>query len=146
MAIGLENLVAAKQLKLEASSADELDTLLKRAASFLTDAGNKALAPSSRFSLAYDAAFSLSTAALRMAGYRADSSRGHRSIVFQALPHTVGAPSELWTALSAAHDRRNAVEYTAAMAPTDVEVKDLLAITRKLDELVRSKIRRSNAL
>jgi hypothetical protein len=118
-----------------------LDTLVKRAASFLTDAGNSALAPASRFSLAYDAAFALATAALRLKGYRADSSRGHRAVVFQALPHTVDAPREIWAGLSAAHDRRNAVEYTAAIAPTDAEVSDLIGNARKLNELVRAQIR-----
>lgn len=101
----LENLVAAKQLKAEPTSAGEIDTLLKRAASLLTDAGNEALSPASRYSLAYDAAFALATAALRNQGYRPDTTRGHRAVVFQALPHTAGAATELWTALNAAHDR-----------------------------------------
>ncbi|HSQ11031.1 MAG TPA: hypothetical protein VLN25_10535 [Burkholderiaceae bacterium] len=112
-------------------------TLLQRATSLLTDAANTALAPASRHSLAYDAAFALATAALRMRGYRADAARGNRSIVFQTLPHTVGAAAELWSALSAAHDRRNALEYSAALAPTQTEVADLLLQVRSLDRLVR---------
>lgn len=141
MSSALENLAAARQLKAEPSSRDELEALMKRASTFLTDAGNAALAPASRFSLGYDAAFVLATAAMRISGYRADASRGHRIVVFQALPHTIDAPQELWTALSAAHERRNAVEYTAAMAPTDVEASDLLAVTRKLEVLVRSAVK-----
>ena len=100
MASPLENLVAQKQLKVEASTPAELSALLNRAAGLLTDAGNKALGPVSRFSLAYDAAFALATAALRICGYRADAARGHRAVVFQVLPHTLNAPAELWTALS----------------------------------------------
>lgn len=133
----LDNLVAARSLKAEPSSPQEVQALLQRAASLLTDAGNVGLSPASRFSLAYDAAFALATAALRLRGYRPDAARGHRAIVFQTLPHTVRAPTELWTALSAAHDRRNAVEYTAALAPTRAEVDDLLAQARSLDALVR---------
>ncbi len=142
MASPLENLVAQKQLKVEPFAPAEIESLLKRAAGLLTDAGNKALGPASRFCLAYDAAFALATAALRMSGYRADISRGHRAIIFQVLPHTLDAPADLWTGLSAMHDRRNAVEYSAALAPTDAEVRDLLSLTRKLDTMVRSRLLR----
>ena len=137
MANPLENLVAARQLKAEPASAAEVDALIKRAASLLTDAGNEALSPASRYTLAYDAAFALATAALRNRGYRPDATRGHRVVVFQSLPHTVGAVTELWTALTAAHDRRNALEYSAAAAPTVAEAKDLLVQARKLDALLR---------
>ena len=114
MAAALDNLVAARQLKAEPSSPAEIDALLKRAAGLLTDAGNSALSPVSRFSLAYDAAFALATASLRSTGYRADAACGHRAVVFQVLPHTLKAPQDLWTALSAAHDRRNAVGLVSA--------------------------------
>jgi hypothetical protein len=145
MAKELDNLVAARQLKAEPSSPAEIETLLKRAAGLLTDAGNSALGPASRFSLSYDAAFSLATAALRLAGYRADASRGHRVVVFHVLPHTLDAPTEFWTALSAVHDRRNAIEYSAALAPTDAEVRDLLSLARKLDVMVRARVAKARA-
>jgi hypothetical protein len=58
-------------------------------------------------------------------------------VVFQALPHTVDAPRELWTALAAAHERRNALEYSAALAPSLAEVTDLLTQAKALDRLVR---------
>ena len=38
---------------------------------------------------------------------------------------------------AAAHDRRNAIEYSAALAPTQAEVADLLTQARALDRLVR---------
>jgi hypothetical protein len=134
----LDNLVALRHLKAEAASATEVATLLQRAATLLSDAGNSALAPASRFNLAYDAAFALATTALRLRGYRPDDARGHRAVVFQAPVHTVDAPTELWSALSAAHDRGNgnALAYSAAMSPTQAEVADLLAQTRTLEKLV----------
>jgi len=139
----LDNLVSARQLKAEPSSPAEIDALLRRAEGLLADAGGAALGAPSRFSLAYDAAFALATVALRMAGYRADAARGHRALVFQVLPHTAEAPTDLWTALSAAHDRRNAVEYSAALAPTDAEARDLLVQARKLDAMVRARVGKS---
>jgi hypothetical protein len=140
MATALDNLVAARQLKAEPSSPAEIEALLKRAAGLLTDAGNPALSPAGRFALAYDAAFALATASLRSAGYRADAARGHRVVVFQVLPHTLQAPQDLWTARSAAHDRRNAVEYSSALAPTESEARDLLSLARKLDGMVRARV------
>lgn len=140
MAKPLDNLVVARQLKAEPSSPAEIDALLKRAAGLLTDAGNSALSPVSRFSLAYDAAFALATASLRSEGFRADAARGHRAVFFQVLPHTLKAPQDLWTALSAAHDRRNAVEYSSALAPTESEARDLLSLARKLDDMVRARV------
>ena len=92
MVKALDNLVAAKQLKVEPGSVEETNTLLKRAAGLLGDAGNASLGFPSRFSLAYEAAFALATAALRFSGYRADAARGHRAVVFQVLPHTLDAP------------------------------------------------------
>ena len=93
----LDNLVAIRQLKVEPASNAEVATLLQRATTLSSDAGNTSLAPASRFNLAYDAA----------------------------------------SALSAAHDRRNALAYSAAMSPSQAEVADLLAHTRALDRLVR---------
>lgn len=58
----LDNLVAVRLLKAEPASEAEVATLLQRAAALLTDAGNAALAPASRFNLAYDAAMSPSQA------------------------------------------------------------------------------------
>ena len=140
MAKALDNLVAARQLKAEPWSAAETNILLKRAAGLLEDAANASLGSPSRFSLAYEAAFALATAALRLAGYRADGARGHRAAVYQALPHTIDATVELWTGLSAAHDRRNAVEYSAALAPSEAEARDLLRMARKLEGMVRARI------
>jgi hypothetical protein len=133
----LDNLVAQRQLKAEPSSAKEVEALLKRSATALTDARREDLAPASRFSLAYDAAFALASAALRLLGYRADVERGHRAVVFMALPHSVEAPPQLWSALVAAHRRRNAVEYTSAIAASTAEVADLLEQVKALDSLVR---------
>ncbi len=76
MATALDNLVVARQLKAEPSSPAEIDALLKRAAGLLTDAGNAALSPVSRFTLAYDAAFALATASLHAIGRAAAASCG----------------------------------------------------------------------
>jgi hypothetical protein len=57
-----------------------------------------------------------------------------------------GAPPELWAALTSAHDRRNAIERSAALAPTQAEVADPLAQARSLDRLMRKAAGRQAAL
>lgn len=73
----------------------------------LRDSRNHALAPESRFDLAYNAAHALCLAALRRCGYRAK----HRYIVFQSLPHTLGLGPEVWRVLDKCHQIRNVAEY-----------------------------------
>jgi hypothetical protein len=132
----LENLVAARQLKTEPSSPDEVAVLFKRAAGLLTDAGNTALGPASRFALAYDAAFALATAALRSAGFRADAARGHRGI---PLTHpTTSGPGSL------RHTSGETLSSTARpLSPSVAEANDLVALARKLDTLVRTSLKNS---
>ncbi|MDZ7734716.1 MAG: hypothetical protein U5P41_00085 [Gammaproteobacteria bacterium] len=88
----LENLVKAGQLKQENWSKNEFDGLIRSGRARLNDAKNTALALESRFDLAYNAAHSLSLAALRWHGYRSQN----RYIVFQVLPHTLNVESAIW--------------------------------------------------
>jgi len=81
----LDNLVRVGQLKSEPCAQSEFDGLLRAGRSGMADAGNKALAPQSRFSLAYNAAHAFALAALRWHGYRAQN----RYVVFQAVTHTL---------------------------------------------------------
>src|SRR3989338_6412963 len=111
----LNNLVKTGKLKIESFQEKEFTGLLLSGKVRLKDANNVALAPesrfdlaynaahSSRFDLAYNAAHSLALAALRWHGYRSDN----RYIVFQTLPHTVSAGPELWRVLAKCHDLRN---------------------------------------
>lgn len=106
----LENLVAAGRLKREPPSAREIVALLESGAARLRDAQREELSLPSRFDLAYNAAHSLSLAALRHHGYRSD----FRYLVFQCLGHTLGTPSSLWRVLDKAHGQRNQMEYEGA--------------------------------
>lgn len=84
----LENLSRpGGSLKPESPDAAEIAGLLRTGRARLADAGNASLALESRFDLAYNAAHALCLAALRATGYRA----ANRYIVFQVLPHTLGA-------------------------------------------------------
>ena len=101
----------------------------------LADAGTASLALESRFDLAYNAAHALCLAALRWHGYRS----GHRYLVFQLLPHTLGLGPDVWRVLAKCHDVRNKGEYEGDLNVNERLVTDLLAACRavatKLDAL-----------
>jgi hypothetical protein len=104
----LDNLVRTGLLKVEPADPAELHGLLHSGRTRLRDALNESNALESRFDLAYNAAHALSLAALRMRGYRPNK---QRFVVFQALPHTLGLPNEVWRVLDKAHRVRNSAEY-----------------------------------
>lgn len=124
----LDNLVKTSQLKIEPFEQKEFIGLIKSGKTRLKDANNTALAPESRFDLAYNAAHSLALAALRKHGYRP----ANRYIAFQALPHTVGVGAEIWRVLAKCHDIRNVAEYEGYLELDEQLLRDLLIATQTL--------------
>lgn len=130
----LDNLVKTGQLKIESMNLQEFHGLLRSGQARLMDAMNISLAGESRFDLAYNAAHSLSLAALRWHGYRS----GNRYIVFQVLPHTVGVGPDVWRVLAKCHDCRNLAEYEGHLEIDDQLLSDLLIATQILLDRVIS--------
>ena len=127
----LENLVRIGQLKIEPSSAEEIEGLVHSGVVRLADAKNESLSLESRFDLAYNAAFALSLAALRHAGYRSET----RYHVFLCLTHTLGLANEKQRVLDQAHRKRNLSEYEGA---TEVDESLLGALVRVTDEVAQA--------
>lgn len=124
----LNNLVKTSHLKIEPFNKNEFNGLLNSGKARLIDANNATLATESCFDLAYNAAHSLSLAALRWHGYRPSN----RYIVFQVLPHTIGVGSEIWRVLAKCHDLRNIAEYEGYLEIDEQLLSDLLTTTKKL--------------
>jgi hypothetical protein len=124
MTSALENLAGPNgPLAAEPPDETEIAGLLKSGSARLRDAKNAALAPESRFDLAYNAAHALCLAALRRCGYRAK----HRYIVFQVLPHTLGLGPDVWRVLDKCHHIRNVAEYEGMLDVGERIVIDLVA-------------------
>jgi hypothetical protein len=130
----LENLVKIGKLKREVCMPAEFDGLVASGAARLADAANAALAPESRFDLAYNAAHALALAALRSRGYRSDN----RYAVFQALPHTLGVSAATWRVLAKGHERRNLAEYEGALDVDERLLADLMDAGRTVLAAVRA--------
>jgi hypothetical protein len=128
----LDNLVRIGALKREPRSQSEFDGLLKSGIARLKDASIPTLAPESQFDLAYNAAHSLSLAALRWHGYRSTK----RYVVFQSLEHTLGLPSAIWRVLDKAHQLRNLAEYEGEVEIERQMVLDLLNVARIVADAV----------
>ena len=125
----LQNLVGAKQLKAEAPDRKEFEKLVRFGRARLRDARRPDNSWESRFDLAYNAAHSLSLAALRRAGYRSDN----RYLVFQCLAHTLAISAGDWRVLALAHERRNKAEYSGEY---EVDERLLADVVRVADVLL----------
>jgi PIN domain nuclease of toxin-antitoxin system len=126
----LDNLVKIGQLRAEAKAQSEFDGLVRSGMARLTDADTESLSIESRFDLIYNAAHSLSLAALRWHGYRPTN----RFIVFQTLAHTLDLPTEDWRVLDRAHTTRNHVEYEGISDVDEQLVAAMLRVTKKIAE------------
>jgi hypothetical protein len=137
----LRNLEKQRTLLPEAPSADEIDSHLRAAASYLKDAMNSSNSTAGRYMMAYAASHSLSLAALRANGYRTAQEKGHRRLVFDLLPLTCGATKADALALYRAHEKRNAIEYAGDAAVTERETEDLVGVVRRVNEAARDWIK-----
>ncbi len=124
----LENLVRVGQVKSEPCSQSEFDGLLTAGRTAMADAGNEALAPQSRFALAYNAAHAFALAAFRWHGYRSHN----RYVVFQAVPHTLGLDAHITRILSKAHQLRNLAEYEGHFDVDHVFLAELMGGVEQL--------------
>lgn len=131
----LERLVKERRLRREATSPGEIAGFLANARTSLADAAIPALSPSGRFKHGYDAAHALALCALRVHDLRPSASAwGHRALVFQALPFTVGAERKVWSTLERYHMRRNKSEYEGMATVSDAEARDLVALANALHD------------
>lgn len=130
----LENLVHIGALRREPVDLSELEGLTESGDARLNDATNQSLSLQSRFDLAYNAAHALGLVALRRMGYRP----ANRYVVFQTLPHTIGASAATWRLLAKCHGLRNQAEYEGHLEVDDRLVSDLVVAALEVrDALAR---------
>jgi hypothetical protein len=130
----LDNLVRTGLLKPEPTKETEINGLLKAGYARLADARNPKNSLEGRFDLAYNAAHSLSLAALRLRGYRPNNAR---FVVFQALPHTLGLEAETWRVLDKCHGLRNSAEYEGFFEVNERILTDLIRATEVVQDALQ---------
>lgn len=128
----LDNLVKIGKLKVEPPDETELNGMINSGRARLADAERDDLAFESRFDLAYNAAHSLSLAALRFHGYRSES----RYLVFQALQQTISLDAAQWRVLDKAHAIRNRTEYEGSLEHDPKLLASMIKIAREIEKRV----------
>jgi hypothetical protein len=126
----LDNLHRIGKLKREAATAAEFEGLLRSGRIRLQDALLPTLSLESRFDLAYNAAHSLSLAALRWHGFRSDN----RYLVFQCLQHTIALDNVAWRVLDNAHRKRNLAEYEGDLDVNEALVAAVIRVASTVSE------------
>ena len=124
----LENLAKIGQLKVEPTSALDIERLLDMARKHLDDAKRESNSIEGRFISAYSVGHAASLAALRWHGYRSEN----RYLVFQTLQHTVGWTAVQWRQLDSAHNKRNLAEYEGYLDVEPGYVQGLIALAALL--------------
>lgn len=123
-----------RELKKELPREDELRGLMQSGLSRLTDAERPELSYESRFDVAYNAVHAFALYALRKKGYRSDK----RYLVFELLDETAGLEPSLIRVLRKAHNKRNDMEYRGYLEADEQLLKDVIAIAKKLVELIQA--------
>lgn len=112
MLMTLENLLAIHRLQAFEASPDAVQRLLASAARNLADAALPALSADNRFDAAYKTIMQCAMLGLWAHGFRTSTSQpGHHQTAIQALPKTLGLPSDTVIVLDALRKQRNMNDY-----------------------------------
>ena len=108
----LANLAAIQRLLAFSATPDGVQRLLAAAARNLADAQIAQLSPENRFDAAYKCILQCAMLGLWARGYRTSTSQpGHHQTALQALPLTMGLPSDVIIVLDALRKQRNLNDY-----------------------------------
>lgn len=132
-------LVQQKRVTAEPSSKNEIDQLQALAARNLADAALPNLSPDGKFSLAYNAARTLATIAIRASGYRVKAMGGAHHNTFLALEAAMGlSVASMAAYFDSCRTKRNELSYDAANVVGACDAEEL----RKKTETFRRTLTR----
>jgi hypothetical protein len=128
MNVNWNELVGQRRVTKEATTKSEIDALLALADRNLKDASLAGLSPDGRFSLAYSAARTLATVAIRACGYRIKQTGGAHYNTFLALPAAMGSANDTRALyFDSCRQSRNDLSYGAASVVSDSDASELLS-------------------
>ena len=132
MKAALTELIKRRRLKREPTSAGEIRGYLLHSAQTLQDANLPGLSIAGRFEFAYTAVHAVALAALRANDLRPDAGPGHRAIVFNTLPDTIGVSDAVARSLNRYHTKRNKSEYGDWAEASSADAEDLYVLAYNL--------------
>jgi hypothetical protein len=136
--MSLDSYVKNSWLKEEATSPQEIADQLGIVARCTKDAGVEAISDDLRFYTAFNALPALANTALRACGYRATSQPGHHMRTIETLKYTIQADSRTVRKILALSKMRNIASYDAAGSISHDDLREVLATTEMLHNVVHA--------
>ena len=127
----MQNWLRSGWLTEHATSRQEIANLFGVADRDLQACRTAGLVADWRFSIAYNAALQVASAARAAAGYKAARS-GHHYHVIQSLALTLGTDAVMLNNLDTVRKKRNVADYERAGAISDTEAGEMLAMAEQL--------------
>ena len=109
----------------------EIDDLFRIVDRDLKDCEVTRLSPDWRFNIAYNAALQCAKAALATAGYRPTRESHHYRLIY-SLAYTIQAKDKLIIQFDMFRKKRNISDYLRAGEVSDLEVKEMIALAKRL--------------
>jgi len=113
------------------TSPEEIADLFRIVDRDLKDCEVTYLSPDWRLNIAYNAALQCAKAALAVAGYRA-SRESHHYRLIHSLAYTIQAEDKLIIQFDMFRKKRNISDYLRAGEVSDLEVKEMIALAKRL--------------
>jgi hypothetical protein len=143
--MSLEEWVAAKLLRPEPSSADEIRGMLEVGERSLKDARVEAISDDLRFTAAYTAVLTAANIALRATGYRVPPQSGHHLRALDSLAETMGADGRLIRKLKAFAVKRGQATYDFAGAISQQELGSIITTAEDLHKTAMQWLKEKHA-
>jgi hypothetical protein len=143
--MSLAGLVESKRLRVEPTSADEINGLIGVVERSLKDASVEAISEDLRFIAAYNALLESATMAIRASGHRVPAQSGHHVLTFETLQYTIGADGSLIRRLKAFANRRGKATYDAAGMISEQDLRSVIRTAGELQQAVMKWLREHHA-
>ncbi len=129
--MSLEDWLNEGRLRQHKTSKNEINQLLAVFTRDMADAQSNAISIDRRFAIAYNAALTVSVAALAVSGYRA-TGEGHHYWVIQSLAFTLQLDAETIEEFNRFRRKRNTIDYERIGAVSEREVSEMLELARSI--------------
>ena len=138
--MSLESYLHSRWIRRHDSSSREIADLLALADRDIDQSQTKGLGPEWRFDIAYNSALQSATAALAVAGFRAERANKHLRVI-ASLEFTVGLDKTTVRVLDRFRRKRHVAVYERVGAISDREATEMIEMAREIRRRVETWIR-----
>src|SRR3972149_4352135 len=143
MKVSLEDWLNEGRLRQHKTSKQEINQLLAVFARDMADAQSTTISIDRRFATAYNAALTVSVAALAASGYRA-AGEGHHYWVIQSLVFTLQLGDETIEEFNRFRRKRNTIDYERIGAVSEREVQEMLELAKGIQAKLEAWLKKNH--